>query len=223
MSGEALLLALSTVIRPTSAAAVVAMLSTPRPQRLLATYILAGMAWSLAVGTLVVVLLAGIGSATESSAERPVLDTLLGVAALGYAVAAWIGVLPRRRADGPPSRTVRVRRRLQNLSPSGAALAGVLTHLPGLVYVAALNAIVGSATGTLDRLVQVVIYNAIWFSVAITALVVSVYRPRVSRDLLESITVWAREHQRVLIVVFCGVLGTYLVANGVVGLLDISA
>jgi hypothetical protein len=108
-------------------------------------------------------------------------------------------------------------------SGCGAALAGVLTHLPGLVYVAALNAIVGSATGTLDRLVQVVIYNAIWFSVAITALVVSVYRPRVSRDLLESITVWAREHQRVLIVVFCGVLGTYLVANGVVGLLDISA
>jgi hypothetical protein len=48
-------------------------------------------------------------------------------------------------------------------------------------------------------------------------------RRAVLRDLLESITVWAREHQRVLIVVFCGVLGTYLVASGVVGLLDSSA
>jgi hypothetical protein len=223
VSAEALLLALSTVIRPTSAAAVVAMLATPRPQRLLAAYVLAGMAWSLAVGTLVVVVLAGISNATESSAERPVLDTVLGGAALGYAAAAWIGVLPRRRADGAPSRAARMRRRLQNLSPSGAALAGVLTHLPGLVYLAALNAIVSSATGTLDSLVQVVIYNAIWFSVATTALVVSVYRPRVSRDLLERITGWVREHQRVLIVVFCGVLGTYLVASGVVGLLGTSA
>jgi hypothetical protein len=223
VSAEALLLAVSTVIRPTSAAAVVAMLATPRPQRLLAAYVLVGMVWSLIVGTLVVVLLAGIGSATESSAERPVLDTVLGVAALGYAVAAWTGVLPRHRAGGPPSRTAGMRRRLHNLSPSGAALAGVLTHLPGLVYLAALNAIASSATGTLDSLVQVVIYNAIWFSVAITALVVSVHRPRVSRDLLERITVWAREHQRVLIVVFCGVLGTYLVTSGVVGLLDTSA
>lgn len=218
MSTQALLLALTAVIRPTSAAAVVAMLASTRPQRLLWAYILAGAAFTLAVGTLVIVLLAGISSATESSRERPVLDTVLGVAALGYAAAAWIGRLPRRRIDGPPSRTARMRRRLQDLSPSGAALAGVLTHPPGLVYLAALNAIASSATGTLNSLLQLVVYNAIWFSVAITALVVSVHRPTVSRDLLESVTAWTRRHQRVLVVVFCAALGAYLLTTGITGL-----
>lgn len=222
MSTEALLLALTTVIRPTSAAAVVAMLATPRPPRLLWPYILAGMAFTLAVGTLVVVLLAGISSTTGSSRERPVVDTVLGVVAIAYAVAAWFGVVPRRRVrtdgDGPPSRSARMRRRLQDLSPQGAALAGVLTHLPGVVYLAALNAIASSAPGTLDGLVQVVVYNIIWFSVAVVALAVSVHRPSVSRDLLESITVWARRHQRVIIVVFCAVLGAYLITTGVAGL-----
>jgi hypothetical protein len=60
MSAEALVLALTTVVRPTSLAAVVAMLSTQHPQRLLAIYVAAGLAFSLAVGTLVVVLLGGL-------------------------------------------------------------------------------------------------------------------------------------------------------------------
>jgi hypothetical protein len=147
-----------------------------------------------------------------------VLDTVLGVVTLGYAAAAWIGWLPRRRIDGPPSRTARMRLRLQNLSPSGAALAGVLTHLPGLVYLAALNAIASSATGTLDSLVQVVVYNAIWFSVAIAAMVVSVHRQTMSRDLLESVTAWARRQQRLLVGVFCAALRAYLLTTGVTGL-----
>ena len=67
MSTEALVLALTTVIRPTSAAAVFAMLSTPRPQRLLVAYLVAGLGFSLAVGTLVVVLLGGLQSTRTSS------------------------------------------------------------------------------------------------------------------------------------------------------------
>jgi hypothetical protein len=114
-----------------------------------------------------------------------------------------------------------MRRRLQDLSPRGAATVGLLTHLPGLVYLAALNAIVGSATGTLDGVVQVAIYNAIWFSVAVIALILSVYRPSVPRDVLDELSSWAGRHRRSIIVVFFGALGGYLAVAGVVGLVHL--
>ena len=90
-------------------------------------------------------------------------------------------VVADRDGSGSPSW---MRRRLQDLSPSGAATAGVLTHLPGLVSLAALNAIAESATGTLNGVVQVLIL----FSTrsgsarAIVALVLSIYRPTASGE-----------------------------------------
>ena len=50
MSEEALLLALSSVIRPTTLAAVYAMVSTPAARGLLRAYLFTGLAFSLAVG-----------------------------------------------------------------------------------------------------------------------------------------------------------------------------
>ncbi|MET0191108.1 MAG: GAP family protein [Pseudonocardia sediminis] len=221
MSTEALVLALSAVVRPTSAAAVFGMLSTRRPQRLLASYVGAGLAFSLAVGVLVVVLAQQLSPA-EAKAGRPFVDITLGVVAVAYAGAVWWGVWPRPRAEGaPPEERAGSRawmRRLQDLSPRGAATAGVLTHLPGLVYLAGLNAIIGTSAGTLGSVAQVVVYNAIWFSLAIAALALSAYRPELSRRKFEEGASWARRNRRVIVVVFCGVLGAYLIAGGVVDL-----
>jgi hypothetical protein len=216
VSIEALVLALTAVIRPTSAAAVVAMLSARHPQRLLVAYLLAGLTFSVAVGILVILLVHGLN---PSPAGRPVIDVALGAIALGCAAAAWIGWLPRRRPDRPPDQQSWLWRRLRNLTPSGAATAGVVTHLPGLVYLAALNAIVNSAAGTLDGVFQVVVYNAIWFSLPIVALVLSLYRPIMFRDFLDAVALWAVRNQRVILIVFFGVLGTYIAASGVLGLL----
>ena len=233
MSPEAVLLALTAVIRPTSAAAVFAMLSSPRPQRLLVAYIVAGLGFSLAVGTLVVVLLGGLQSTRVSSEVRPLLDLVLGICALGGAVSAWIGWLPRSRPRGPVERdSVEgdsaepdswLRRRLRDLSPSGAAATGVLTHLPGLIYLAALNAIAASGSGFAGGVLQVVLYNCIWFSLAIVALVLSVYRPTVSREFLERFIAWTRKHLRVILIVSFGAVGGYLVAVGMVGLVGVAS
>jgi hypothetical protein len=217
MSAEALVLALTAVVRPTSVAAVVAMLSTRHPQRLLAAYLAAGLAFSLAVGSLVVVLLGGLHTTRASPAVRPALDLTLGACALGYAAGAWIGWLPRPRGM-VPEQDGWMRRRLADLSHTGAAVAGVLTHLPGLVYLAALNAIVAAAPGVLSGVLQVVVYNAIWFSLAIVALVLSVHRPAAARAVLEQIITWTRQNQRVITVGFLGALGGYLVVAGVLRL-----
>ena len=222
MSMEALVLALTAVVRPTSLAALVAMLSTREPQRLLVAYLVAGLAFSLSVGTLVVVLLGGLHSTGASPAARPTLDLILGACAVGGAVGAWIGWLPRSRgtaaADGGW-----LRRRLEKLSLSGAAAAGVLTHLPGLVYLAALNAIAATARGPASGVLQVAVYNAIWYGLAIVALVLSVRRPDLARTTLEQVVSWLRRNQRLITVAFLGALGGYLIVVGVLGLQQIAS
>ena len=192
------------------------MLSTRRPQQLLAAYVLAGLVFSIGIGTLVVVVLQGSGTASSSSAGRPLINMVLGAVALCYAVAAWIGWLPRRREKKTtPSSPTWMRRHLQDLSPSRAAVAGVITHLPGLVYLAALNAIVGDARSPLNGIVQVLVYNAIWFSMPIVALVLSTHHPTVARECLAMVASWTRRHQQMIMVVFLGSLGTYLLVVGV--------
>jgi hypothetical protein len=222
MSTEALVLALTAVVRPTSTAAVVAMLSSAHPRRLLVAYLVAGLAFSLAIGTSVVVLLGGLHSTRPSTAIHPVVDVVLGACALGCAACVWGGRLLRPR-DSPPEQDGWLRRRLGDLSPSSAALAGVLTHLPGLVYLAALNAIVATTPDVAGGLLQVGIYNAIWFSLAIVALVLSVHRPTVSRELLERAVSWLHQRLRVIVVAFCGALGGYLVVSGLLGLAQLSS
>ena len=222
MSTEALVLALTTVVRPTSSAALVAMLSSRRPRRLLAAYLLAGLAFSIAVGMMVVMLLGGLQASRARTMVHPFADLVLGACALGYAACVWVGWLPRRSA-GAPEQDGWMRRRVVDLSPSGAAVAGVLTHLPGLVYLAALNAIAATSPDFAKGFLQVGIYNVIWFSLAIAALMVSIYRPGESRVLLERAASWIRPHLRLIVVAFFGALGGYLAVIGVLGLARLSS
>jgi hypothetical protein len=90
VSPEALVLALTTVVRPSSAAAVYAMLSTRRPQRLLLAYVVSGLAFSLTIGVPVVLAFHDRGASSTTTVGRAALDIVLGVAAL----------LRRRYLDG---------------------------------------------------------------------------------------------------------------------------
>jgi len=100
------------------------------------------------------------------------------------------------------------------MTATRAAVIGVVTHLPGLVYLAALNAIVNAATTRLDAVAQVVAYNAIWYSVAIAALLVSVSHPAASTDLLNRTDKLVRRHGRWIVVAVFGVIGVYLLGKG---------
>jgi hypothetical protein len=214
MSEEALLLALSSVMRPTTLAAVYAMLSRPIARALLRAYLLTGLAFSLLVGVGVVVILHGYTTAALSTFWRALLDIALGAAACGYAIG--VGTGRRSARNGKTSRTTaRLQRRLDNLTPTRAALIGLVTHLPGLVYLAALNAISASATKPVGAVAQVVTYNVIWYSVAIAALVVSVFRPAAAKVLLEKANAIVRRHGRWIVVTVFGLIGVYLIGKGI--------
>ena len=214
MSEEALLLALSSVVRPTTLGAVYAMLSRPAARGLLRAYLLTGLAFSLVVGVGVVVILHGYTTAALSTFWRALLDIALGAAACGYAIG--VGTGRRSARDRKTSRTTAwLHRRLDDLTPTRAAMIGLVTHLPGLVYLAALNAISASATKPVGAVTQVVAYNVIWYSVAIAAFLVSLFRPAASKDLLGKANGIARRHGRSIVVTLFGLIGVYLVGTGI--------
>jgi hypothetical protein len=223
VSVDALVLALASVIRPLSVAAVYAMLSAARPTRLLTAYIVAGFVFSAGIG-IVLVILAGVSAGPGGPEEvRAVIAFVLGAVSLGYAAGLLSGRVqgpvrdPTGATPGPDSSSW-LGRQLADLSAPRAAVAGVLTHKPGLFYLAALNAITISTSSTTNRIVQVALYNAIWFAMPVAALALATRRPAELQDFLRRTTEWVWRRQRDIMITAFGLLGVYLIVRGVVAL-----
>jgi Sap, sulfolipid-1-addressing protein len=218
MSPEALVLALGSIIRPRSAAAVYAMLSAERATRLLLAYLVAGLVVSVAIGIGASSLLVPATGAHVTPAARGVLNLVLGTAALGYAAGVLSGMIRRRERRPELSGHSRISRWLTDLSPPSAAILGVLTHLPGLFYLAALNAIAGSSRSELHAIAQIVVYNAIWFALPAVALAFAAFRPAEVRRLLGQLADALRRREPGIVVVIFAALGAYLVGKGLFAL-----
>jgi hypothetical protein len=78
------------------------------------------------------------------------------------AAAVWL----RRFQPHEPAAAAPVHR----LSPAGEVTAGVVTHLPGVCYLAGLGAIAGTGAAAAGMVVQVLIYDLVWFAPALVAL-----------------------------------------------------
>ena len=183
MSPEAILLAIVNALRPTGAAAVYALLSTPRPRRLLIAYIAVGFEWSFAVGILVVGALHGVKVETGKSTANSVVSLGLGAAAAGFAAGIATGRIETPsfgRSTGQGQS--RVSRALRDPTLAVAAGAGVATHLPGLFYLLGLNAISETGPGLAVGAVNVLIFDAIWFAIPIAVLAVALRRPGRPRE-----------------------------------------
>ena len=192
---DALVLALASVIRPMSVAAVYAMLSAARPIRMLTAYVVAGFAVSVGIGIVLVILL-GVSAGPRSPDEvRVVIPFVLGAVSLCYAaglLSGWVQApVPDRTGATPgPDASSWLGRQLADLSPTLRALAGVLTHKPGLFDLAALSAITNSTSSNANRILQVVLYNAIWFAMPMAALALTKRRPVELQDFLRRTTEW---------------------------------
>jgi len=223
VSVDALVLACASVIRPLSVAAVYAMLSAPRPTRSLMAYIGAGFVFSTGLGIVLVVVLGELAGSRAPDEAHAAIALVLGAVSLGYAAGLLSGRLqgPARdtiRASPGPSSNSWLGRQLADLSGTRAALAGVLTHKPGLFYLAALSAITNSTSSNANRIFQVALYNAIWFAMPVAALALATHRPVELQDFLRRMTEWIWRRQRVIMVTAFGLLGAYLIVRGVVEL-----
>jgi hypothetical protein len=224
MSLEALALGLLSGLRPgTSLAALLVLLKTPEPRRPLLFFTAAGFASSWLIGVLVVAAFHGADVALGGSTFTAVLDVAFGAAALGFAAGLHRGwVQPGRHRNSSSSASgasSRLSRHLRDPSPRVAAAAGVGTHLPGLIYLVALNAIASERPALVDAGLQVAIYNALWFAIPLASLVLVVLRPGTALVYVEAATAWVLRHEHTLLVAGSVVLGVYLVVKGTVSLI----
>jgi hypothetical protein len=140
---ELIALALATAIRPTSLAAVYALLSSAVPRRLMSAYVLAGLTFTIAFGLLLVGVFNGASIQSGSSKTRGIAEIGGGILALSFGVLVLIGRVGGRLAGDAPTAPGRWSRLLdRHLTVRSAAVAGPTTHVPGLFYLIALNLIV---------------------------------------------------------------------------------
>jgi Sap, sulfolipid-1-addressing protein len=220
MNLDVLVLALASAPRPAGIAALYELLSASHPRRVLVAYLLAGFTFSAAVGVLVVAIFHGAGIDYRGTDVYSAIELVGGLAALGFAVAVGTGRRrPPARDEGAGQGSAMIRR-LRNPSVTEAAVAGVATHLPGLFYLLALNAIVAEGRSLVVGVLEMLLFNAIWFGAAIVSVVFFLLRPGVARRALARVNGWARRHSRSITVLAFAVAGSYLAIRGVTGLVD---
>ena len=212
---ELIVLALATAVRPTSLAAVYALLSTSAPRRLMTLYVIAGIAFTLAVGLLVILALHGVQITSSSSQAKAIAEIIGGVVILVFGVLLLIGRIGRTPAREEPKAPSRWAGMLQKrITPGTAALAGPATHFPGIFYLVALNLIATQRTQGPRRLFDLLLYNAVWFSLPIAALAICVFRPDAAADGIKAIEQWTRQHVRAILTVVSFVVGVALLGRG---------
>ena len=139
---------------------------------------------------------------------------------LGFACGAWSGHIERLRQRRGGRGTPRIVTALRRPTVKVAATAGVVTHLPGLFYLVALNAITAGDPAVAGAVVEVLVYNVIWFSVPIAAIVVARRDAGGMHAWIARVNAWAKAHEQMLVVAVFASVGTYLVVKGVSGLLS---
>jgi hypothetical protein len=214
---ELFVLALAGTVRPTSLAAVYALLSHDERVGLLCAYVVDELAFTLAFGAIVVGVFHGFHVRLGSGTTKAVTDIVAGAAALAFGVA----VLQRRIGGGQTEDAPKAEGRLtamlaRRLTIPTAALAGPVTHLPGIFYLVALNLIVAHNIAATDQAIALVTYNAIWFVLPIAALVVCIVDPTAARAAIASVNHWTRDHAREILLITSFVVGIALVIRGLI-------
>jgi Sap-like sulfolipid-1-addressing protein len=212
---ELIFLALAGTVRPTSLAAVGAILAAGAPRRLLTAYVVAGIAFTVAVGLIVLGAFDGVDLHTGTSRGKGVAEIAGGVVALAFGLLLLSGrVLAPRAGDAPrtPGRWLAMLDR--HLTLRAAALAGPATHIPGLFYLIALNLIAADQAGVPRAVGQLLVFNALWFALPLAALAICVADPATARHAIGAIEAWARRHARVILMAIAFAVGAVLVLRG---------
>jgi hypothetical protein len=219
MTIEVILLALASTIRPTSLVAVYALVGNQSPRRLMLVYITAGITFTIAVGLLVIWVFSGVDVNSGSDETKSIAELAGGIVALTFAVLVLTGHVGGPHADDAPDAPRRWSGQLERrITTRTAALAGPATHLPGLFYLIALNVIVAHQPSIPSGLVEVLIYNVVWFALPIGALAICVIDPPAARRAVDGLRTWALRNTRTLVLVVSLVAGSGLLIRGLMGI-----
>jgi hypothetical protein len=213
---EVVLLALASTVRPTSLAAIYALVGGDAPRRLMIAYICAGLTFTIAFGLLAIWAFNGVDINSGTDRTKGIAELAGGVALLTFAVLLRSGHIGGPHHDDALPATGRWRAMLERrLSTRTAALAGPVTHLPGVFYLVALNVIVSHQPSITGGFAEVLIYNVIWFALPIGTLAICVTDPPLAGRVVDRVRGWTLRHTHALLLIVSFVAGTVLVIRGV--------
>lgn len=220
-----LALALGAAISPAILAVVIVVLHRPRPQRLLAAYLLGGMLTSVTVGIAIVTSLNGLDLAESGSATDPIVDFTVGVLSL---IVAFVLVTDRdaRLADrrrekqaAQPARDPWSERVLSRGTAPIAFVVGMLFNLPGAFYLVALKDIAQFEGGIGTQLAAILVFNLVMFILAELPLLGYSLSPEKTQDRVERLNAWMSDHARQIVIAVATTIGIYLIARGLIAVL----
>jgi Sap-like sulfolipid-1-addressing protein len=204
-------------------AGLVAIMTRPRPARLLAGFLLGGMLISIGLGIAIVGSLEDSGAVSgHKPATSPVVDITVGVISLCLAwtvahghsarFSAWRA---RRQAAGEP-RPSWSTRALQRGSVALSFVAGILLNLPSLWYLVALSDIAEADLSFPHEVLLIVVFNLVMFLLVEITLLLCVLAPTRAERMNHELMQWLRAHAREIVVGLAAVVGAALVVRGVV-------
>ena len=215
MTIEIIVLAMASTVRPSSLAAVYALLAHESRRVLMVAYVTAGLVFTIAFGLIVVYATHGIHLDAGSSRTKGIAEIAGGIVALIFGIGLLSGRLQGPQAREAPEAGGRMRAMLDgHLTTRTAVIAGPATHIPGLFYVLALNVIVAHNPRLPRGTFAVLTYNAVWFALPIVALVLCIVQPAAARDVVGSVERWARAHSRAILIWVSLIAGAVLVVRG---------
>ena len=210
------MLGLASTIRPTSLAAVYALARERSPRRMMTAYVVVGLLFTIAFGVVVITSFNGVDLHVGSNHTKGIAEIAAGILAIGLGLGVLSGhVSVGGSGDEPVSRGGREGRRARNFTLGTAALAGPATHIPGLLYLVALDLIVATQRNLSAGILDVLVFNAIWFALPIAVLCICVFKPPAARLAAEAVQAWTRAHARTIALVVSFGLGGALVLAGV--------
>jgi cytochrome bd-type quinol oxidase subunit 2 len=212
---EIILLGLASSVRPTSLAAVSTLLTRESRRRLMFAYVIGGLAFTLMFGFVVVGVFHGIHFHAGTDRTKAIADIVAGVVAVLFGCAVLAGAF-RRHPDRPPRDhgTTWMARLDHQVTVRVAAIAGPLTHIPGIFYLVALNLIVAHNPELPGGIFAVATYNGVWFALPIAALVVCIVDPDAAQRIVAAVADWTKRHSRSIVLVTSFVVGVALIARG---------
>jgi cytochrome bd-type quinol oxidase subunit 2 len=212
---EIILLALASAVRPASLVAVYALVRKRPPARLMAAYVAAGLAFTVTVGVAVIFVCSGIELHAGTDRTKAIAEILAGALALGLGIAVLAGRLHvGATADGRPTEGRGERHQERMITTRTAALAGPATHIPGLLYLLALDLIVSQEPDVPGGLFEIGIYNAIWFAMPISVLAICIVNPSAACTLVQKVQEWASAHARTIVLLISFGMGGWLLVEG---------
>jgi hypothetical protein len=222
------LLALYAALYPALLAAVAILLTSPRRNRLLTGFLLAGMTVSVCAGLGIVLLLHGSGAvAHRGSGWNWGTDLGVGVFALVLAAALGTHVPQRvrarranrnRAAIADPAKTPQPwsHRLLARGSLPVVIVAAVILNLPGAIYLVALKDIAAGHHSAAVDAVLVVAFNVIMFSLAEIPWVGLMVAPERTERLVKRAMTFLGVHGNKIATALCLVVGVHLIVRAAI-------